>query len=123
MRTSDADVLWLPNAPDGKATEIDILLVLASTTVAGWPGKRSMGTSPVGSLPLGSGATAWVVHWVIDLPKNSSLPRGSGRFYKGRSRADLQSADLRALAFGSEPDGSRVIYDLAVSLSQRPEVV
>ena len=78
-----------------------------------------MGTSPVGSLRLGVGETAWVVYWVIELPKSPSLPKGGGRFYKGRSRADLQGANLRALAFGQEPDGSRVIYDFAVDTSQR----
>lgn len=116
---SDPEIQWLPNAPDGKATEIDILLVAASTTVSGWPGKRSMGTSLVGSLQLGRGETAWVVYWAIDLPQKPRLPRGSGKFYKGRSLTDLENANLRALAFGTEPDGSRVIYDLAVETSQR----
>jgi hypothetical protein len=113
------DVTWLPNAPDGKATEIDILLAEASVNVPGWPGRLSMGTSLVGSLQLGAGATAWVVYWTIDLPDKPSLPRGTGRFYKGRSAHDLQGANLRALTFGSEPDGSRVIYDFAVETSQR----
>lgn len=111
---SDAGVLWLPNAPEGKATEIDILIVAASTAVSGWPGKRSMGTSLIGSIQLGGGETAWAVRRVIDIPKDLSLPRGSGRFYKGRSRADLENANLRALVLGTELDGSRVIYDWAV---------
>lgn len=111
---SDAGVLWLPNAPKGKATEIDILIVAASNVVSGWPGKRSMGTSLIGSLQLRGGETAWAVYWVIDFPKDLSLPKGRGRFYKGHSCADLENANLRALVFGTEPDGSRVIYDWAV---------
>jgi hypothetical protein len=33
---------------------------------------------------------------------------------KGRSEKDLESDGLRALVFGREPDGSRVMYDCAV---------
>ncbi len=119
MSFVDADVLWFANPPEGKATEISIILVAASTTVTGWPGRRSWGTSLVGSLQLGGAETAWVVYRVIDLPKSPALPEGSFRFYKGRGPADLQSANLRALAFGQEPDGSRVIYDFAVDASQQ----
>jgi hypothetical protein len=119
MTAEDTDVLWQPNAPEGQAREIDVILVAASTSVTGWPGKRSMGTSLVGSLQLARGDTAWVVHRVTDLPKSPSLPDGRFRFYRGRGPVDLAGANLRALAFGNEPDGSRVIYDFAVDASQR----
>ena len=119
MTAADADVLWLPNAPDGQATEISVILVGAATRVTGWPGMRSMGTSLVGSVQLGGGNTAWVVHRVTDLPKKLSLPEGRFRFYKGRGPADLQGANLRAFVFGNEPDGSRVIYDLVADASRR----
>jgi len=32
-------VIWLPNAPESKATEIDIFITKATTAGAGWPGK------------------------------------------------------------------------------------
>jgi hypothetical protein len=107
-------VKWLPNAPKPKATEIDILITQSTITVSGWPGKRSMGTSMIGSIPLESGETLWAVYWVVDMPDLSSFGKGVGRFYRGRSKEDLISDGLRALVFGTEPDGSKVIYDCAV---------
>ncbi len=120
MSRADDGVMWLPNAPEGKATEIDIVLAAASTPIADWPGKRSMGTALAGSLPVGGAETAWVVHRVVELPRESPLPPGAAaRFYKGRSAADLDDGNLRAIAFGSEPDGSRTIWDIAVEKCQR----
>jgi hypothetical protein len=83
-------VTWLPNAPEQKATEIDILLTKPTTPVTGWPGKRSMGTSLIGSIPLENGETVWAVHWVVNMPDFTSLGKGTGRFYKGRSEKDLK---------------------------------
>lgn len=107
-------VTWLPNAPVEMATEIDIFFVSAATPVSGWPGKRSMGTSLIGSILLENGDKVWAVSWLIDMPDLSRLSKGRGGFYKGRSRADLEGAQLRALVFGNEADGSRVMYDCAV---------
>ena len=111
---SSKDIVWLPNAPEPRATEIDILLVTPTTPLTGWPGQRSLGTSLVGSLPLANGETAWVVHWVVDMPDLTGATKGTGRFYKGASEADLYGEGLRALVFGTEPDGSRVMYDCLV---------
>jgi hypothetical protein len=77
-----------------------------------------MGTSLVGSFPLENGDTVWVVRWVTDMPDLSGVSKGVGRFYAGKSRADLQGDGLRALVFGAEPDGSRVMYDCAVEHKQ-----
>jgi hypothetical protein len=107
-------VTWLPNAPEQKATEIDILFTKPTTRVNGWPGKRSMRTSLIGSIPLENGETVWAVHWVVDMPDFTKLGKGSGRFFKGRSGKDLESKGLGVLVFGTEPDGSRVTYDCAV---------
>lgn len=107
-------VTWLPNAPESKATEIDILITQSTITVSGWPGKRSMGTSMIGSIPLESGETLWAVYWIVDMPDLSSFGKGVGRFYRGRNKEDLMADGLRALVFGAEPDGSKVIYDCAV---------
>jgi hypothetical protein len=110
----DPAVIWLPNAPEGKATEIDILLVKPTTLTAEWPGRRSMGTSLIGSLPLSNGDTVWAVYWVIDMPNISGLSEGAWRFFKGVGKEDLQGGNLRALVLSDAPDGSRVIYDCAV---------
>jgi hypothetical protein len=111
----DKSVQWIAKAPEGQATEIDIIIVTAGTRVSGWPGRRSMQTSLIGSLALPSGETVWVVTWAVPMPDLSKL--GSipfGRFFKGRSRRDLKRGQsLRMLAFGHENDGSRAFYDLA----------
>ncbi|HTG16839.1 MAG TPA: hypothetical protein VK747_16450, partial [Blastocatellia bacterium] len=107
-------VIWLPNAPEPMATEIDVFLVRSTTAISDWPGKRSVGTSLIGSIPLESGETMWAVYWPVAMPDLSKASKGIGRFYKGMSKKDLQSVGLRALVFGTEPDGSRVIYDVAV---------
>lgn len=107
-------VRWIPNATESQAIETDVFLTSPSATVSTWPGHRSMNTSLVGSFALEGGETAWAVYHVVTLPER---PGGtaSGRFYKGRGPEDLIGTDsLRALGFGAEPDGSRVIYDCAV---------
>jgi hypothetical protein len=108
------NIIWIPNAPKLKATEIDVIITVPNTPVTDWPGKRSMGTSLVGSLELENGETVWVVHMAIDMPNLSAATKGSFHFYKGRGPQDLESGNLRALVFGHEKDGSRVIYDCVV---------
>jgi len=112
-RSRAKGVIWLPNAPEQKATEIDILLTKPTTQFDGWPGKQSMGTSLIGAFPLANGETVWAVYWVVDMPDFRSLGEGRGQFYKGCSKKDLEKKGLRALVFDTEPDGSRVIYDCA----------
>jgi len=98
----------------GRAVEFDIILVDHPTVDAdGWPGKNQ-GTRLVGSYGLGDGASVFVVCWEIAMPTLPSV-RGSPKFYQGKGAADLERANLRALAFGEEPDGSRVIYDCAIT--------
>ncbi len=116
---SRKDFVWLPNAPEPNATEIDIFIIGPHTTVTNWPGKRSHGTFLVGSFPLENGDTVWAVHWVVPMPDLTKPGSGSGRFYRGRTEADLQSDAVRALVFGEAPDGSRVIYDCPVQGRRR----
>ena len=59
---------WIPNAPKQKATEIDIIITALGISTTDWPGKRSMGTSLIGSLELENGERWWVVYRVIDMP-------------------------------------------------------
>ena len=114
-------ITWLPSAPELMATEIDILITQPTTQVIGWPGRQSMGTSSVGSFPLENGETVWAVYLFVDMPDFSSLPKGSSWFFKGKSEKDLKDlkeGDLRVFVHGTEPDGSRVIYDCAVQISR-----
>lgn len=119
IKSSDATkVTWVPNAPEGKATEITILISAADTTVSGWPGKDSMGTCLVGSMPLANGDTVWAVHMVTEMSDYGSLREQIVHLYKGRSRDDLASAGiLRAQLFVDHPDGSRAIHDLVGNYS------
>ncbi|MCK4816797.1 hypothetical protein KA005_13590, partial [bacterium] len=105
---------WITNAPKPKSIEIDVIITARTTRVTGWPGKRSMGTSLVGSFQLENGETVWVVYKVIDMPDLSSAMKGKVRFYKGMGPQDLKGGNLRPLAYGREQDGSRVVYDCVV---------
>jgi len=111
---AEKNVDWLPNCPPGRATEVDILILSPTTLVNGWPGKNEMGTELVRFYRLPNGESVWVVYWVINMPDLSRVPEGKGRFFRGRTREDLKSDNLRAVAFDEEPDGSMVIYDFAV---------
>ncbi len=113
-KSKTKNVTWLPNAPKPKATEIDIIFTQPKVLVSDWPGSCSMGTSLIGSMPLENGETVWAIYWIIDMPDLSKLSKGIGRFFQGKSHDDLRKDGLRALIFGTEPDGSRVIYDCAV---------
>jgi hypothetical protein len=105
-------VTWIPNAPDDKATEISIQIIKPTMPVSGWPGKRSMGTSLIGSIPLENGEKVWVVYWVVDIPDLTNLI-GTGQLFKGRKKEDMDKKGLRALVFGKHPDGALVIVDCA----------
>lgn len=107
-------IIWVPNAPEQKATEIIILITQSATPITGWPGKRAMGSSLIGSIPLENKETVWAVHTVIDMPDFKSLGNGACQFYKGRTKKDLEKESLRAMVFGEGPGGSKVIYDIPV---------
>lgn len=107
-------VFHVPKPTEGKAIEFDLFIIEPTTRVLGWPGKNKMNTSLVGSYTLPSGRSVWVVYWEIPMPQ---LPTQSGKakFFEGKSFEDLKGDGLKLLAFGDEPDGSKVIYDCKVS--------
>lgn len=97
----------------GRAIEFDIILVAKLTVEAdGWPGMKQ-GTKLIGSYGLPNETCVFVVCWEIPMPKLPSF-RGSPKFYEARDDVDLTRGNLRALAFGEEHDGSRVIYDCTI---------
>jgi len=114
-----SNVFWIENAPEGKATEIDILFTKPDVPVDGWPERDSLGTSLVGHFDLENGERVWAVSWVVEMPDLSKAGTGHGSFFNGMSREDIDSAEnLKIMAFGTEPDGSRVIYDAAVQKTE-----
>jgi hypothetical protein len=52
------------------------------------------------------------ISWVVAMPDLGKASKGRGRFYKGAS--EKEGEGLRALVLGTEPDGSRVMYNCAV---------
>jgi hypothetical protein len=107
-------IVWAPAPPDGKASKIYICITTPSAKISEWPGKDSMGTSLIGSFHLNNGDTVWAVSQIVDCPDFSKFGTRTGYFFNGKSRGDLRESDnLRALLFGDNPDGSRVIYDVA----------
>jgi hypothetical protein len=111
------DIIWIPNANKGKATEIDIIITDSSTSVLGWPGKRSMNNQLLDYIQLDSGETLWIVYMEVEMP---SMPNKkiAPIYYKGKSKEDLQSENMRMILFGSEEDGSRVMYDFAIEVKK-----
>jgi hypothetical protein len=115
ITAADKNVMWLPNCPSNRATEIDVFII-SSTSVVGWPGKN-MGTKLIGSYNLPNDESVFAVHWVIGMPDLSNAfgtKRPRFQYYKGKTKEDLKSGNFRAIAFADHSDGSRVIYDFAV---------
>jgi hypothetical protein len=111
-------VKWVSSPPKTKAIEICIIITTPHAEISEWPGKYSMGTELIGSFQLNNGNTVWAVSQIIDCPDFSKFGKGTGYFFKGKTKSDLKESDhLRALVFGHNPDGSRVIYDTAVKTS------
>lgn len=108
-------VIWVAPPSKAKAIEIYILITAPHAKIPDWPGKDSVGTELIGSFQLNNGNTVWAVSKIIDCPDFSKIGKGTGHFFKGKSKVDLKESDnLKALAFGDNQDGSKVIYDVTV---------
>ncbi|MFN3322679.1 MAG: hypothetical protein ACK5AZ_04210 [Bryobacteraceae bacterium] len=107
------DTVWIPPPPEGEAVETVVAVTRSEMQVTNWPGKRSMGTQFVGRLDLDNRDVVWVVTRVTSMPA-LKLSFNRQRFFHGRTSGDVKGPGLRAIVFGSEPDGSRVIYEAVV---------
>lgn len=115
---TEADVVWVPPAPAGHAIEFAIFMTSPTCVVSGWPARQSMNARFVGSFPLASGETVWVVYTTMAFqapPTN----QGIARFFKAARPSDLRLAGLRAIVFGEESDGSRTMYDVPLRTESR----
>ena len=104
---------WVDNCPDGLATEVYFILALPGVTISGWPGNNAMDTKLIGSYELSDGTSLWLVFRDIKIPDLSHI-KGRFKFYKEKRKRDLVEGNKKILVFGSEPDGSQVIYDCAM---------
>lgn len=111
------DVFWATSAPTGQAVEFDVLICRPETVTAGWPGKNTMGTSPVGCFTLPNEDIIWIVHRLTPIAIPSPL-RGNATLFTGVEAHAPSASGLRAIVFGSEADGSRVMYDVPVTVAR-----
>lgn len=113
--TNEPDnVIWIPPAAESHATEIYIVFTGPHVEDSGWPGKNGSSTALVGSFPIISGETVWVVYKEISFQYPTQEMKATGKFFGDASKKSLKSQTLRAVLFGNEPDGSRVMYDVPV---------
>lgn len=114
----DTKITWIPKPSVNEATEVAIFISKPHVKMDGWPAKRSMRTSLIGSFPLENGETVWCVWRHIPLPDFKTAGSGVGQFYRGKTKEDFKDAELRALAFGETEGGWRVMYDCAVQVKE-----
>lgn len=106
------EIFWIPNAPENMATEIDIIITTPDVLVSGWPGGKSMGTQLIGKLELDNGDTVWFVYMYTEMPKFPERMSGELRLFNDESIDEIKNGNLKAMLFGDNPDGSKVIYDV-----------
>lgn len=101
---------WIPNAPEGKVTEIIILITNAEVQVERW----EEGANVVGNLDLSNGDTLWVISFVTDMPEFKQDPSASIMVDKEKKKEIEEAENLRALGFLDAPDGSKILLDSIV---------
>ena len=105
--------VWIPNAPENMATEVLIIVTKPDVVCTSWPAKNSMGTELIGKLVLDNGNTVWFVYYHGKMPNFPEKMNGKIRHSNGEPLDQCINEDTKALVFGDQPDGSKVIYDLA----------
>jgi hypothetical protein len=116
------NIIQIPNPAEGNAVEIDLLIIEPTVNlIPEWPGKDNMNTSLVGSFQLPSGRTVWVVYWEIPIPTSQKQLTGQMRYFAGSAHECIKGDELKVLAFGNEPDGSKALYDYKVSIERLDE--
>jgi len=76
-----------------------------------------MKTEFVGTFNLDGGERVWLVSRPTKMPPLKAHVSRS-RFFHGKTQDDVRGPRLRAIVFGTEPDGSRVVYDCPVENPQ-----
>jgi hypothetical protein len=107
-------ISWYPPPDHPLGVETNVVFTAPGVPVSGWPGKRSMGTSLLGSFTVRNGTNVWVVARACEVPP-LKVPGGQLRRLDGADPMDLTKPGMRAMMFGMEPDGSRVFYDVVIA--------
>jgi hypothetical protein len=114
-RDADKEVVWLASAPKGLANEVAVFLVSTEADAREWPGRDSLGTTLVGTLPLDQKGIIFIVHRPTDtwprIPEEAPAPK----YFAGKGPADIAEAN-RAVAWDEEPDGSISFIEMRVRL-------
>lgn len=116
-REAPADTIWLPEAPEGQATEVGIFRLSVESLPNTWPGKRE-GANLVAQLPLGGVGQLCIV-WRLSTFQMPPAPKHTGTrgLFKGRSEEDLLGAN-RAVIFGTTDTGAFSLIETKVSVKR-----
>jgi hypothetical protein len=116
-------LVWVPAAPQGHVTDIQIFITAPSATVSNWPGKNSMKTELVGKFKTTDDDTVWVVHrsdpassdFVAELARVKAVDRSGAKRLDSSEPIDPDTPNLRAIAPTDDSTGNKVLVELAMS--------
>lgn len=117
----DNEIVWIAPPPPGQVIETAVIITGSNVVTSGWPGHRSMQTALVGRFQIDNGDSVWVVSRVGAQPPQIQVQLNQSRFFHGKTKADAVGPGLRAIAFGEDADGSRVIYEFVEASEARVE--
>ena len=116
-QAAPAGTIWLPEAPEGQATEIGIFRFNVESLPDTWPG-RSEGVELVADLPLVGADRLCVVwrHSLFQMPPTLKNTGSSGLF-RDRTDEDLLQAN-RAVIFGTTDAGAISLIETRVTVTR-----
>lgn len=118
--TSKKKVYWVPKPKQGHAVEFLLLITSPSAKVSSWPGKNGAGTIPLTKKDFKNGETCWLLYRFVQVPAsvNRILDEARKRIPESVTKQFAAEEGItRAVVFGSEKDGSKVLYEIAIDTS------
>jgi hypothetical protein len=117
----DPSVYWIPCAPSGYSIEFAIILS-EWFDPEDWPGRQSMRTQVVGSIPLERSGRLWVVYHTVPSIQPTLPAVSNPQYFKGMSEHELLNNEAnRALMWGVNDDGSIVIMESPIIVKKSSE--
>jgi hypothetical protein len=112
------NVIWMPKAAEGRATEFSIFLSDHPYYGLNWPGKITMQTKLVGYLPLeGGGAVFVVVRERPPIDLSYMQKNVTPRYFKDMNKDDFLQAN-RAIVWGMADNGSIEFIEVPITVAQ-----